>query len=109
MSTKSKHADNARGCLDQAVRFYVASGHGGKDGRGSVWSTGVALDTRIMHVSTARMFAEMAVQEAAHARPEGHDGPTDLQVEASKLADNCTRLSQQLAHDIARGALRTGT
>lgn len=105
MSNKTDHTNRANAAMAQAKRFYDASGHAGVNGRGSTWSTSVDLDARIMHVSTARMFAELAVHEAAHARGKA-DGPTPLQVEASSLSDDCTRLSKQLAYDIARGALR---
>jgi len=91
--------------MAQARRFYDASGHAGINGCGSTWLDGIDLAARIMHVSTARVFTELAVHEAAHAK-QSVDGPTPLQCEASSLADDCTRLTRQIAHDVARGALR---
>lgn len=68
MSAKKSHEERARAALHQATRFLEAAGHAGVDGKGSAWKTGIDLDARIMHVSTARMYAEIAVHEAAHAR-----------------------------------------
>lgn len=107
MSTKNDHKERAEIALHMAKRFYDAAGHGGVNGRGSAWKTGIHLDARIMSASSARVYAELAVHEAAHAKGKNEEGPTPLQVEASKIADNCTRLVEQLAYDIARGAFKT--
>jgi hypothetical protein len=107
MSSNENHQGRAETALSHARRFITAAGHCGEpDGSGSAWRSGVTLTRRISHVSSARMFAELAVHEAAHARPVDVPGPTLLQVEASKLADICTRMTVQLAHDIERGALK---
>lgn len=106
MSRAKDHADRARAALAQARRFLDATRHAGSDdGRGSAWGM-MNLDARIMNASTGRMFAELAIHEAAHARSRTSDGPTDLQTECSKVADRATRLTEQLAYDISRGALR---
>ena len=92
-----EHQLRAQACIQQAIRFYDAAGHAG---------TSVNLDARIMHVAQALSFAHMAVAEASYAKPRATEGPTELQTRASGLADQCTRLMQQLAYDVARGALR---
>lgn len=101
----TKHHLDAEQCIYQARRFLTACKHGGTEGRGGTLWGAMDLDARICQAAQALAYAHQGVAEAAHAKPEGTEGPTDLQVEASSVADYATRIMAQLAHDVARGAL----